>query len=114
MAEACVDPGLRRDDGKNRYSSDGLEAAGHDEGVDEAEARVPEGGGKAADDLKAEALPQVHGALVGADHEVELHGQEATPARLLQRMLGHLAGDASAALRRVGRIGGIGDVVAAT
>ncbi len=78
--KVCTPPTLPPPSGGRDDRAELLQPPGHDEGVDDAEARVPEGAGKAADDLEAEALPQVHGALVRSDHEVELHRQEAARA----------------------------------
>src|SRR5207249_6556235 len=56
---------------------------------------------QASDDVESAALPEPHRPLVGADHEVELHGPEPSRGGGGERMLTHQAGDTAA--RRPGR-----------
>jgi hypothetical protein len=74
---------------------DGSEPSHHHVGIDEVKPGVPEGGREPADDGKAEVLPQPDGPFVGSDDEVELHGCEATGARLIERMRAHGPGHAA-------------------
>ena len=48
---------------------------------------------QATHDVKAQALPEAHGSLVGADHEVELDRQKAAAPCVLERMLAHALRD---------------------
>jgi len=66
--------------------------------------------GDAADDFKAHALPKEDGTFIGADHDVELHGQETADARLVQRMPAHGPGDTAARRPGYGHVSAIGDV----
>src|SRR5262245_54252101 len=72
-----------------------------------------EGTGQPSRDCKAEALPQPHGGLVGADDEVELHGAIAAPARLFERVQAERTRDAVAACFDRGDVAAVGDVRAA-
>ena len=63
---------------------------------------------------KAEVLPQPHGALVGSDDEVELHGGETMRARLIERVGAHGAGDTAAECGRCNDIAAIGHMLPAT
>src|SRR5260370_41514556 len=72
-----------------RSSANGLENAIHDVGVDVTARRMLKGVGKAADDLKAKALPKADGAPVGADNEIGLQRSESSLARAVERMGAH-------------------------
>src|SRR5215467_4236648 len=63
----------------------------HDERVDEAACWMFKRFRQTANDCKTEALPQANGTLVGADHEIVLHGPEAAFAGAFQRMGAHSA-----------------------
>jgi hypothetical protein len=54
-----------------------LQEAMHHERVDQTETWVIEGLGDRPDDLKTEAPPKIDGSSIGADHEIELHGEKA-------------------------------------
>src|SRR6267143_1303170 len=58
-----------------------LEELVHYVGIDQALRGMVEHLGERTHDAEAEGPPQRHRAVVGADHEVELHGLEAKPAR---------------------------------
>src|ERR1700694_2820429 len=73
-----------------------LEIAIHDVGVDVAPRRMLEGSGEAPNNRKAEALPQPYGTLVGADHEIVLHRAKSALARSVQRMRAHRSRHAAA------------------
>src|SRR5579859_5923063 len=73
-----------------------FQRAVHHEGIDEAQRRVLKGQRQAPHCLEAEAGPELDCALIGADHEVELHRAKAAFPGSLQRMQAHLARDASA------------------
>src|SRR6266436_4269761 len=79
-----------------RISANGLEIAKHDVGVDVAQRRMKEGFGKLANDFKIEALPQADGAIVGANHEIELHRAKPAFARAVQGMSAHCACNSAA------------------
>lgn len=69
----------------------------HDERIDQPQLPVPEHLRQGADNREAQAVPQPDCRDIGADHEIELHGQEPGRARLLQAMQAKLAPDASPA-----------------
>src|SRR5579871_6887399 len=48
-----------------------------------------ESAGQPPDDREAEALPELHRALVAADDEIELHGAKAALLGMRQRMCAH-------------------------
>jgi hypothetical protein len=85
----------------------------HHIGVDMAARRVVEGVRQRAGDRKAHALPQLDGAAVGADHEIELHGAEAELLGLLDRVDAHRPRDAFLCLLVGDDIAAIGDMGAA-
>src|SRR5471032_993287 len=68
----------------------------HDVDVDKAELLVAVGARQRADDRKTQLLPQQHGAHVAADHVVELHGQVAELARLVEAVAAQQLADADA------------------
>jgi hypothetical protein len=55
-----------------------------------------EGSRKTSDNFETEALPESHGALVGADDKVELHGTESASFGVIERMPTHRTSHASA------------------
>src|SRR5438105_3958224 len=93
-----------------RASANRLKLAIHDVGIDETNRGVLEGLRKAAHNFKAKTLPQPDGALVRADHEVELHSAKPTLSRALQRMRAHGASHSPARRVRRGHVAAIGYV----
>src|SRR6266850_4846255 len=91
-----------------------LEIAIHDVGVDVSLHGMLECSGKASDNFKSEGLPQTHGALVGADDEIELHRAKSALSRSAQRMRAHRAGHAAARRRHGCHVAAVGDVRSAT
>lgn len=76
------------------YSSlEPLQFHKEDHGIHETQFLVVESSGQSAKFLEAQALPQVHGRLVGADDEVELDRLESHFAGDLDTILAHLAAD---------------------
>lgn len=47
--------------------------------------------GQGADDLKPMTLPEIHGALIGADKEVQLHGAKTASGSPRQYAISFLA-----------------------
>ena len=74
-----------------RIGANSLEMAIQDVGVHVAQRGMKKCFGKAPDDFKFEALPQTHGALVGAHHKIELHGAKTAFLGAFQRMRAHRA-----------------------
>jgi hypothetical protein len=68
---------------------------------------------EAADNFETETLPEAHGAFVGADDEVELHGAKAAVFGVIERMRAHGAGYTATGGGRSGHIAAVGDVGAA-
>jgi hypothetical protein len=68
----------------------------HHEGIHEAQRRMPEAPRQQAHFRKTVRLPRLDRALVGAHHEIELHGTEAPLPRAHQGMFKHQARNASA------------------
>src|SRR5258708_37087996 len=58
----------------------------HDQRIDRTVLGVLKRARQTANNLKAEVAPQFHRSVVGADHEVELHGAEAAFPGTLQRV----------------------------
>ena len=92
---------------------DPLKLLVHHEGVHVACVRVQECLWEGSYDGEAAALPEVDGALVGADDEVELHGAEALGARLVEGVPAHAAGDSAAGCRCCSHVSAVGYVRAA-
>jgi hypothetical protein len=90
-----------------------LEGAVEDVGVGVAMGGVEKGVGEAADGLEAEALPEAEGAVVGVDHEVELHGAVASGFGVVERVEAHGAGDSLAGEGCGGDVAAVDDVRAA-
>ena len=82
----------------------------HDERIHVAGIGMLEGSRKAAGNLESEALPKPDRALVGADHEVELHGAEAASFCVFERMAAHGARYSSAGGANIGHVAAIGYV----
>src|SRR5260370_7472680 len=97
-----------------RVSANALKIAIHDAHVDVSLRRMLEGAGEPPDNLKAKALPQPHGTLIGADHEIVLHGATSALPRAVQRIRAHRPGHAAARRLDCGHIAAIGDVRSAT
>src|SRR5260370_39395910 len=95
-------------------SANALEFAIHDVCVDVAQRRMQEGSGEAADNLKAKTLPQPDRALIGTDHEVELHRAKSALPRSVQRMRAHCSGHAAARRCNGCHVAAVGNVPAAT
>ena len=85
----------------------------HDERIDEARCRMFVGAGETADDRESKPFPEGDRALIRADHEIELHGLEASTCRKLQRMNTHRAGDAASGRPPIRNITAICDMGAA-
>src|SRR6185295_6491946 len=66
------------------------------------------------DDGEAHLLPQGHRVLIGADDRVELHGEKACPAGLVERMRAERTADAASAALGAHHVAGVGDVGAET
>src|SRR5260370_18514514 len=96
-----------------RSSANGLENAIHDVGVDVTARRMLKGVGKAADDLKAKALPKADGAPVGADHEIVLHRSKSAFACAVERMRAHRSARSAARCGNGCHVAAIGDVCSA-
>ena len=64
----------------------------------------------AADNREAHRLPQADGALVGRDHEIELHGAEAACLRAHERVYAHRPRDAASRCARRDHVAAIGDM----
>jgi hypothetical protein len=58
----------------------------HDQRIDKTVLGVLKRARQTANNLKAEVAPQFHRSVVGADHEVELHGAEPAFPGTLQRV----------------------------
>jgi hypothetical protein len=61
----------------------------HHKRINQTKSRVIESGGDRPDSLKTEASPRIDAALIGADHKIELHGEEAKCGCSPQRVLAH-------------------------
>jgi hypothetical protein len=55
-----------------------LQEAVHYKRVNQTKSRVIKSVRDRPDCLETEASPKIDGALIGADHKIELHGEEAT------------------------------------
>jgi hypothetical protein len=95
----------RRDE--HRAASEG---AVHHVGVGVAGCGMKKCSGEAADNFEAETLPEAHGAFVGADDEVELHGAKATVPGVIEGMSAHGADYAETGGGRSGHVTAVGDV----
>src|SRR5882757_11178157 len=71
---------------------------------------MPKGAGEPANNFKSEAAPQVNSRFVGANHEIELHGPEATLAGSIERVCAHRATYAAACRPRSSGITAVGYV----
>src|SRR5215469_9690515 len=74
---------------------------------------MAEGVGQPPDSRKTATFPQLDGALVGCDDEVELHGAETARPRCVERMHAHGECYAAAGCIGSGDVTAIGDVRAA-
>ena len=70
------------------------QALHHHQGIHIPKAAVMKGPGQDADDPEALALPALDAGLVGAHHQVELHGPEPQPQGLRQGVAAQAAADA--------------------
>jgi hypothetical protein len=78
--------------------------------VDESEARMAERTGNGADDLKTQALPEAHRAVIGRHHQVELHRSVTTTPGFSLRMFTHRRRDAPAARVTGDHVAAVADV----
>src|SRR5215472_13322910 len=96
----------------SRIRANRLQFAVHDERINEAKRRMFKTFGKAAHNFETETLPQPDSPLVGADHEVELHGAKSALACSLQRVRTHRASHPAARSVRRRHVAAIGNVCA--
>ena len=82
----------------------------HDQGVHVAERGMPERLWQAACLFEAQALPQLHGALVACRDEIELHGLVAEFEGDLFGVPAHRGGESLAARRRIDHVAAIADM----
>src|SRR5437660_6371678 len=92
-----------------RRSANGLEIAVHDERVDVAHSWMEKGPWECANNLKFEDLPESYGAVVSADHKIELHGAKSALACAVKGMSAHGAGYAATGGGDGGHVAAIGD-----
>jgi hypothetical protein len=71
---------------------------------------MKERSGEAADNFEAKTLPAAHGAFVGADDKVELHGAKVTIPDVIEGMRTHGAGYSATGGGRSGHVTAVGDV----
>src|SRR5208283_4619796 len=71
---------------------------------------MKEGTREAANNLEAETLPEAHGAFVGADNEVELHGAKAALCSVIEGMRAHGTGYSATGGGGGGHVAAVGDV----
>src|SRR5262249_49366876 len=96
-----------------RACANGSEFAEHDIRVNETEFWLIESFWKPANDLEAEALPQPDGALVCADHKIELHSAKASLTRTFERMGAHRASHAATRRMKRGHVSTIRNIIPA-
>src|ERR1035438_717848 len=82
----------------------------HHVGIGVARERVQKGLREAAHNYEAQTLPEAHGAFIGADDKIKLHGAEAAGFGALKRMCGHGAGNSAADGGSRSDVAAVGDV----
>jgi hypothetical protein len=82
----------------------------HDQRIDFAQAGMLEGFRQTPHSLKAQAVPQPHGPLIGAHHEVELHGPKTALPRPLDRVKAHRPRNPASLRAARGHISAVGHV----